>query len=229
MPTQLGEASPHLPPSPPCRRPQTSGSPRKPRGGLGHGEGAAGAEIRHNKAKQKSAPSPQPAPHASLSGPRACLSQLLARGWVEKCDREIVVWGGRTGLDPAPGGGPAPSPSRGETGLHPPACVLALFRGEGALGAGRGACLGRTSPPPSSRSCVTSVPAAPRPQFPPRPLRWGWKWGLCVQGSCRPGPASSGCCGGRSPEQGGGKECFSPADLGFLLAGTFQDADMCQK
>ena len=54
-------------------------------------------------------------------------------------------------------------------------------------------------------------------------------WGLCVQGSCRPGPASSGCCGGRSPEQGGGKESFSPADLGFLLAGTFQDADMCQK
>ena len=81
VPTRLGEASPHLPPSPPCRRPQTSGSPRKPRGGLGHGEGAAGAEIRHNKAKQKSAPSPQPAPHASLSGPApACRNCSLGAG-----------------------------------------------------------------------------------------------------------------------------------------------------
>lgn len=99
---------------------------RKPRGGLGSGEGAAGAETRRDKAKPKSAPSPQPAPPRLLIWSPGRLSQLLARGWVEKCDREIAVWGGRTGLDPAPGGGPAPptrrnwpAPSRLHPGLVP--------------------------------------------------------------------------------------------------------------
>lgn len=69
--------APHLPPSPqaaPDLRPAPhAGHPRKPWGGLGSGECSGG---RNNTTKQSKRlpPAPSPHPHASLSGPRACLS-----------------------------------------------------------------------------------------------------------------------------------------------------------
>lgn len=95
--------------------------------------------------------------------------------------------------------------------------------------------MGRASPPPSSRSCVTSGPPLLGLNFLLGPWGGVGKGGGSVcrggasQGWCQPSPASPGCCGGRSPEQGGGKKCFSPAEVGILLAGIFQDADTCQK
>lgn len=85
--------------------------PQEAPGRVGARRGCSGGRNKTQQSKAKVCPQPPARTPRLLIWSRACLSQLLARGWVEKCDlREIVVWGGRTGLDPAPGGGPAPSP-----------------------------------------------------------------------------------------------------------------------
>ena len=184
--------APHLPPSPqaaPNLRPAPhAGHPRKPRGGLGSGESAAGAETAQ-QSKAKACPQPPartPTPPYLVPRP-ACRNSLLACslwGWVEKCDREIVVPGGRTGLDPAPGGGPAPPQEKLACTLPP---VPGPLLGRGGSGGQEGS-LYREDLPPALVPQLCDVRTPPlQPQFPPRPLGWGWKEAVCVQGSCRPG------------------------------------------
>ena len=174
VPTRLGKASlagpplsPHpaegiswgpspasLPAGGPRPQARTSrGAPQEALGRVGERRVQRG-QKQHNKAEQTSAPSPQPAPPRLLiwsPGLPVVIACWLARGWVEKCDREIVVPGGRSdgfgscsrwrACSPPRRNWPAPSR------LRP-----ALFWGEGALGARRGACTGRTFPLPSSHS-----------------------------------------------------------------------------
>lgn len=185
------QAAPNLRPTP------HAGHPRKPRGGLGSGESAAGAETTQ-QSKTEVCPKPPartPAPPYLVPGP-AFRNRSLARGWVEKCDREIVVPAvGRVWiLLPVEGLLPPP----GETGLHPPACARPssgerVVWGPGGESAPGGPapqlCDVRTAPPPP--------PAPPQPQFPLRPLGCCWKEGVCVQarGGAGQAPRAWGAAG----------------------------------
>lgn len=74
VPTRLGKASPHLPPSLPCRRPRTSGSP----GRVGERRGCSRGRNKTGQSKAKVCPQPPartPTPPYLVPGPPVAIAR----------------------------------------------------------------------------------------------------------------------------------------------------------